>query len=86
MSTRPWSRRQVLNTAAGGGAVLGASALLGTGTAEAHGRTPAHGGHGRREKIIAIEEAVILPGLITQGTALNGAIPFKPEVTADWFK
>ncbi|MFJ4438990.1 amidohydrolase family protein [Streptomyces sp. NPDC088923] len=89
MSTRPWSRRQVLNTATGGGALLGASALLGTGTAEAHGRTTErdrHHGHGRREKIIAIEEAVILPGLITQGTALNGAIPFKPEVTADWFK
>lgn len=37
-------------------------------------------------KIIAIEEAVLLPGLVTQGTALNGAIPFKPEVVAQWMK
>ncbi len=26
----------------------------------------------------------MLPGLITQGTALGGAIPFKPEVTREW--
>ncbi|MFD7691613.1 amidohydrolase family protein [Streptomyces sp. NPDC059781] len=53
------------------------------GVSEAHGGRPDP--HGRL-RIIAIEEAIVLPGLITQGTALNGAIPFKPEVTAEWFK
>lgn len=28
----------------------------------------------------------MLPGLITEGTALNGAIPFKPEVAKEWLK
>ncbi|MER6188631.1 amidohydrolase family protein [Streptomyces cyaneofuscatus] len=84
MSAHDWTRRQVLNRAAGTGVALGgASALLNTGVAEAHG-----GGHrpGKPMKIIAIEEAVLLPGLVTQGTALNGAIPFKPEVVAQWMK
>ncbi|ROR46370.1 amidohydrolase family protein [Kitasatospora cineracea] len=83
MSTSHWTRRQALNTAAGAAALAGASVLASPGTARAHG-----GGadpHGRL-KIIAIEEAVMLPGLVTQGTALGGAIPFKPEVTAEWFK
>ncbi|MGW5640427.1 amidohydrolase family protein [Streptomyces sp. NPDC003832] len=35
---------------------------------------------------VAVFAVVMLPGLITQGTALNGAIPFKPEVTAQWLK
>ncbi|MFH8802101.1 amidohydrolase family protein [Streptomyces sp. NPDC017936] len=83
MSANRWTRRQVLNTAAGTAAVAGASALMTPGVSEAHGGKPDP--HGRL-RIIAIEEAVILPGLITQGTALNGAIPFKPEVTAEWFK
>ncbi|WP_326674375.1 amidohydrolase family protein [Streptomyces sp. NBC_01257] len=84
MSAHTWTRRQVLNRAAGTGVALGgSSALLNTGVAQAHG-----GGHGtkNRMKIIAIEEAVLLPGLVTQGTALNGAIPFKPEVVAQWMK
>ncbi|MEV0849971.1 amidohydrolase family protein [Streptomyces sp. NPDC049954] len=84
MSAHEWSRRQVLNTAAGTGvAVGGAASLLSPGVAQAHDRRPGPGG---RTKIIAIEEAVLLPGLITQGTALNGAIPFKPEVSAQWLK
>ncbi|MFE0208893.1 amidohydrolase family protein [Streptomyces sp. NPDC058985] len=83
MSTHTWTRRQVLNTAAGTAALAGAATVMSPGTARAHGDRPDP--HGRL-KIIAIEEAVMLPGLITQGTALNGAIPFKPEVTAAWFK
>ncbi|MFD0056460.1 amidohydrolase family protein [Streptomyces sp. NPDC127168] len=83
MSAHPWTRRQILNTAAGTAALAGAAAVMSPGTAQAHGDRPDP--HGRL-KIIAIEEAVMLPGLITQGTALNGAIPFKPEVTAEWFK
>ncbi|MEV6265287.1 amidohydrolase family protein [Streptomyces sp. NPDC051784] len=83
MSAHQWTRRQVLNTAAGAAAVAGASTLMTPRTAEAHDGRP--DGHGKL-RIIAIEEAIILPGLITQGTALNGAIPFKPEVTAEWFK
>lgn len=83
MSANQWTRRQVLNTAAGTAALAGASTLMTPGAAEAHGGKPDP--HGKL-RIIAIEEAIILPGLITQGTALNGAIPFKPEVTAEWFK
>ncbi|WP_367038870.1 amidohydrolase family protein [Streptomyces sp. Je 1-332] len=84
MSAHEWTRRQVLNTAAGAGVALGgASALLGPGVAQAHDGKPTPG---NRMKIIAIEEAIMLPGLITQGTALNGAIPFKPEVIAQWMK
>ncbi|MFB6770721.1 amidohydrolase family protein [Streptomyces sp. NPDC056337] len=83
MSALPWTRRQVLNTAAGTAALAGTAAVMSPGAAQAHGGRPDP--HGRL-KIIAIEEAVMLPGLITQGTALNGAIPFKPEVTAEWFK
>lgn len=83
MSADRWTRRQVLNTAAGTAALAGASPLMTPGVAQAHGGGPDP--HGRL-RIIAIEEAIILPGLITQGTALNGAIPFKPEVTAEWFK
>ncbi|WP_306322803.1 MULTISPECIES: amidohydrolase family protein [unclassified Streptomyces] len=84
MNTRPWTRRQVLNTAAGTGAALaGATTLMASGVATAHDGKPDRDG---RLRIIAIEEAVMLPGLITQGTALNGAIPFKPEVTAQWMK
>ncbi|MFB7653016.1 MULTISPECIES: amidohydrolase family protein [unclassified Streptomyces] len=84
MSAHRWTRRQVLNTAAGTGAALtGASTLMSSGVARAHGGRPGPSG---RLKIIAIEEAVLLPGLITRGTALNGAIPFKPEVTAEWMK
>ncbi|MFG2435820.1 amidohydrolase family protein [Streptomyces sp. NPDC048508] len=83
MSAHPWTRRQVLNTAAGTAALAGASTLMAPGTAQAHdAKADPHG----KLRIIAIEEAIILPGLITQGTALNGAIPFKPEVTAEWFK
>ncbi|MGW3561735.1 amidohydrolase family protein [Streptomyces sp. NPDC000963] len=83
MSADQWTRRQILNTAAGTAALAGASTLMTPGVAQAHGGRPdPHG----RVRIIAIEEAIILPGLITQGTALNGAIPFKPEVTAEWFK
>ncbi|MGW7069427.1 amidohydrolase family protein [Streptomyces sp. NPDC054855] len=83
MSAHPWTRRQVLNTAAGTAALAGASTLVTPGVAQAHDAKPDP--HGKL-RIIAIEEAIILPGLITQGTALNGAIPFKPEVTAEWFK
>ncbi|MFD7769172.1 amidohydrolase family protein [Streptomyces sp. NPDC059787] len=83
MSANRWTRRQVLNTTAGTAAVAGTSALMTPGVSEAHGGRPDP--HGRL-RIIAIEEAIVLPGLITQGTALNGAIPFKPEVTAEWFK
>lgn len=83
MSTNQWTRRKVLNTAAGTAALAGASTLMTPGVAEAHGGGPEARG---KLRIIAIEEAIILPGLITQGTALNGAIPFKPEVTAEWFK
>ncbi|MEU8789724.1 amidohydrolase family protein [Streptomyces sp. NPDC048643] len=83
MSADQWTRRQVLNTAAGTAALAGASTLMTPATAEAHGGRPDP--HGKL-RIIAIEEAIILPGLITQGTALNGVIPFKPEVTAEWFK
>lgn len=84
MSAQHWTRRQVLNTAAStGAAVVGASALMAPGVAQAHTGRPGPRGS---MKIIAIEEAVMLPGLITQGTALNGAIPFKPEVIAQWFK
>jgi 2,3-dihydroxybenzoate decarboxylase len=84
MSAHEWTRRQVLNTATGAGvAISGASALLSADPAAAHDGRPQPSG---RPKVIAIEEAVLLPGLITQGTALNGSIPFKPEVIADWLK
>ncbi|MGW4372319.1 amidohydrolase family protein [Streptomyces albidoflavus] len=84
MSAQEWTRRKLLNTAAGTGVALGgAASLLSPGTAAAHGGP---GGPQRRLRIIAIEEAVMLPGLITEGTALNGAIPFKPEVTKEWLK
>ncbi|MFI8426092.1 amidohydrolase family protein [Streptomyces sp. NPDC085479] len=83
MTADQWTRRQVLNTAAGTAALAGTSALMAPGVAQAHGGRPDPRG---KLRIIAIEEAVILPGLLTQGTALNGAIPFKPEVTAEWFK
>ncbi|MFF7334986.1 amidohydrolase family protein [Streptomyces sp. NPDC008150] len=83
MSADQWTRRRVLNTAAGTTALAGASALTTPLAAEARGGRPDP--HGKL-RIIAIEEAIILPGLITQGTALNGAIPFRPEVTAEWFK
>ncbi|KAB8159447.1 amidohydrolase family protein [Streptomyces sp. 3MP-14] len=88
MTPHSWTRRQVLNTAAGTGVTLGAAgALSSPGVAQAHdgGHGGGHG-HGGRLEIIAIEEAVILPGLITEGTALDGVIPFKPEVTAEWFR
>ncbi|MEU0123179.1 hypothetical protein ABZ114_16050 [Streptomyces albidoflavus] len=64
-------------------ALGGAASLLSPGTAAAHG---GHGGPQRRLRIIAIEEAVTPPGLITEGTALNGAIPFKPEIAEAWLK
>lgn len=84
MSPQEWTRRQVLNTAAGTGVALGgATTLLTPGVAQAHSGKPGPDG---QLKIIAIEEAVLLPGLVTQGTALNGAIPFKPEVVAQWLK
>ncbi|MFJ9054706.1 amidohydrolase family protein [Streptomyces sp. NPDC102409] len=84
MTAHRWTRRQVLGTAAGTGAALGGVApLMSPGVAQAHTGRSAPRGH---MKIIAIEEAVMLPGLITQGTALNGAIPFKPEVVAQWLK
>ncbi|MEW2167312.1 amidohydrolase family protein [Streptomyces sp. NPDC007084] len=83
MTRQPWTRRQVLNTAAGTAALAGAGQLAAPGVAQAHGGRPAHGGPLR---IVAIEEAVMLPGLITQGTALGGAIPFKPEVAREWLK
>ncbi|MFI8003513.1 amidohydrolase family protein [Streptomyces sp. NPDC086010] len=85
MSAHRWTRRQVLNTAAGTGAALGAaSPLLRPDAARAQDGEDS--GRRGRMKIIAIEEAVMLPGLITQVTALNGAIPFKPEVVAEWMK
>ncbi|MFB9463460.1 amidohydrolase family protein [Streptomyces cinereospinus] len=84
MTAHQWTRRQVLNTAAGtGAAALGASTVMGTGVAQADEGGP---DPRSRMRIIAIEEAVMLPGLVTQGTALNGAIPFKPEVAAQWMK
>ncbi|MFG3099191.1 amidohydrolase family protein [Streptomyces sp. NPDC048182] len=85
MSTHDdWTRRRMLGTAAGTGVALsGAAGLAGPTAASAHGGGP---GPKDRMKIIAIEEAVLLPGLITQGTALNGAIPFKPEVVAEWMR
>ncbi|MEU6844718.1 amidohydrolase family protein [Streptomyces sp. NPDC046716] len=83
MSRHPWTRRQVLNTAAGTAALAGAGQLTAPETAQAHGGRPGPGGPLR---IVAIEEAVMLPGLITQGSALGGAIPFKPEVTREWLK
>ncbi|MER5948148.1 amidohydrolase family protein [Streptomyces sp. NPDC001904] len=83
MTGQPWTRRQVLNTAAGTAALAGAGQLAAPEAAHADGGRPGTGGPLR---IVAIEEAVMLPGLITQGTALGGSIPFRPEVAREWLK